>query len=314
MNKAVRTAILILVCVFLCGAIAFAAGNNYTKELIANYVGVQIVVNGTTITPKDANGTIVEPFIVDGTTYLPVRAVAEALGQAVDWDGTTKTVYIGEKPAVKTDPTPAPKEEISYEITDVIEKIEDSSFGTGKRFSVIVEITNTGNVPIYLDKCTLDYEDNDGHLLQTEDFLSNVPDIVQPGEKGYFYTNGSFAFDDDVTFDNGCNLVPTLSIAKAKGELKRHDVVDVSLYESYGSVGCKGRIVNETDKDISLIYVTAAYFDINGKVLGISGTNVTDIKANSKTSFDNAGIFLDGFTLKDVASYKIYADETYMQF
>ncbi|MCL2401000.1 MAG: copper amine oxidase N-terminal domain-containing protein, partial [Oscillospiraceae bacterium] len=29
-----------------------------------------------------------------GTTFLPVRAVAEALGQEVDWDGATNTVYL----------------------------------------------------------------------------------------------------------------------------------------------------------------------------------------------------------------------------
>jgi hypothetical protein len=34
--------------------------------------------------------------MVDGTTYLPVRAVASALGLAVEWDGETNTVRLGE--------------------------------------------------------------------------------------------------------------------------------------------------------------------------------------------------------------------------
>jgi hypothetical protein len=33
-------------------------------------------------------------LIIDGTTYLPVRAIAEALGLTVGWDGPTKTVYL----------------------------------------------------------------------------------------------------------------------------------------------------------------------------------------------------------------------------
>ncbi|MCL2461261.1 MAG: stalk domain-containing protein [Defluviitaleaceae bacterium] len=76
-----------------------------TKTLQASYSGIKIVVNSQQITPKDPNGNIVDPFIVDGTTYLPVRAVAEALGQPVTWDGSTETVYIGQAPTVTLAPT-----------------------------------------------------------------------------------------------------------------------------------------------------------------------------------------------------------------
>lgn len=37
-----------------------------------------------------------EGFIYDGTTYLPVRAVSEAVGKAVSWDGRTSSVFIGQ--------------------------------------------------------------------------------------------------------------------------------------------------------------------------------------------------------------------------
>ncbi len=104
MKKTVHIIALILALCLVFGAGAFAAGSSYTKELLANYVGVQLVVDGKTIAPKDANGNVVEPFIVDGTTYLPVRAVAEALDKEVTWDNDTKTVYIG----VKQDDNPAP--------------------------------------------------------------------------------------------------------------------------------------------------------------------------------------------------------------
>ncbi len=66
-------------------------------EALAVYKDIKISVNGSIVTPKDVNGNIVEPFIIDGTTYLPVRALADALGEKVDWDADTKTVIIGEK-------------------------------------------------------------------------------------------------------------------------------------------------------------------------------------------------------------------------
>lgn len=57
---------------------------------------VRIVIDGKELVPKDVNGNIVNPIIIDGTTYLPVRAVAGAVGKAVYWDGETSTVYLGD--------------------------------------------------------------------------------------------------------------------------------------------------------------------------------------------------------------------------
>ena len=48
---------------------------------------VSVTLNGKQVELKDANGKTVEPILVDGTTYLPVRAVAEALGLEVKWLG-----------------------------------------------------------------------------------------------------------------------------------------------------------------------------------------------------------------------------------
>lgn len=99
MKKLTRTRILSLVVVagLLCGT-AFAASAVTTKMIEANYMGIRIVVDGKEITPTDANGNVVEPFASGGTTYLPVRAIGEALGKEVTWDGDTATVYVGQVP------------------------------------------------------------------------------------------------------------------------------------------------------------------------------------------------------------------------
>ena len=81
-----------LVLLLALGVTAFAANGSKTAELF--YRDIKISLNGNEITPKDANGNVVEPFIIDGTTYLPVRAVAGALGLDVGWDGDTNTVIL----------------------------------------------------------------------------------------------------------------------------------------------------------------------------------------------------------------------------
>jgi len=49
---------------------------------------VKVIVNGTELTGDKAG------FITDGTTYVPIRAIAEAFGASVNWDAATRTVTI----------------------------------------------------------------------------------------------------------------------------------------------------------------------------------------------------------------------------
>ncbi|MBE7047979.1 MAG: hypothetical protein E7393_01205 [Ruminococcaceae bacterium] len=78
----------------ITGGAAIAANTTTLYDVVAN--GIKIVVDGKKLNPTDANGNRVEPMIYNGTTYLPVRAVADALGKAVYWDGPEYTVYLGD--------------------------------------------------------------------------------------------------------------------------------------------------------------------------------------------------------------------------
>ena len=90
---------------FLLGALVFVTSNTLagtdTKPLDESLQSINLVVNGNPVTLKDSNGNVVEPFVVDGSTCLPIRSIAEVLGTSVDWDGSTNTVYIGHKPGQK---------------------------------------------------------------------------------------------------------------------------------------------------------------------------------------------------------------------
>lgn len=70
---------------------AFAAT---IRMLEASFSDIKITIDGTEFVPKDFSGNKLEPFIVEGVTYLPVRAVAEALGLDVDWDQANQTVKL----------------------------------------------------------------------------------------------------------------------------------------------------------------------------------------------------------------------------
>lgn len=86
----------------LCGGAVHAATNIIQKEL--HYNNIKITLNGEEILPLDANGNYVEPFIIDGTTYLPVRGIANALGMQVEWDGANHTVVLTQDTTAEAQP------------------------------------------------------------------------------------------------------------------------------------------------------------------------------------------------------------------
>ncbi len=76
-------------------------GYDGVRTIQAVFKNIKICVDGVQMTPRDTAGKEVEPFIYNGTTYLPVRAVGEAVGKEVTYDGSTNTVYLG-KSGVKS--------------------------------------------------------------------------------------------------------------------------------------------------------------------------------------------------------------------
>lgn len=73
-----------------------------TQTIEAFYNNIKISIEGKAIELKDAAGDPIEPFIHEGTTYLPIRAIAEALGMEVKYNETTNTVELTKAKEVGT--------------------------------------------------------------------------------------------------------------------------------------------------------------------------------------------------------------------
>ena len=82
-----------VLCFALIGSAAALSGK---MTIDVDYTNIKVMLNGKRLDLKDASGNTVEPFAYNGTTYLPVRAVGDALGLSVSWDGATSTVVLQE--------------------------------------------------------------------------------------------------------------------------------------------------------------------------------------------------------------------------
>jgi len=56
---------------------------------------VNIIMDGQEEIFCDVNNEVVYPIIYNGSTYLPVRAISVLMGENIEWDAYSKTVFMG---------------------------------------------------------------------------------------------------------------------------------------------------------------------------------------------------------------------------
>lgn len=87
---------------FLAGAVLTAAltipltsfAESVQKMIKVTYADIKVTLNGQAVDLKDSEGTVLHPFNYDGSIFVPIRGVSEALGMNVSWDGENNTVVI----------------------------------------------------------------------------------------------------------------------------------------------------------------------------------------------------------------------------
>ena len=72
-----------------------------TKQITVTYDDIKVVANGMLIDESVA-GIPINPFMLGGVTYIPARAIGEALCDGItSWDADTHTLYLGPRTAPK---------------------------------------------------------------------------------------------------------------------------------------------------------------------------------------------------------------------
>ncbi len=122
-----------LVAGIVIGALLFGSSPIFALSGIRNiavtYQNIKLTVDGKTVQ------TDAEPFLYDGRTYVPIRAVSEALGAGVKWSATTSTIEITKSPSTTT---------TSSTSTSVPSSVVQRPVATEKQ-NVTVYITKTGS-------------------------------------------------------------------------------------------------------------------------------------------------------------------------
>ena len=131
----------IIVCIFISNLVVPATAASRSKQATLYYNDIKVTLNDDLVVPKDVNGNVIEPFIIDGTTYLPVRGVADALGVNVRWSGPTNTVILNTNRFITSTPVP------QYRDNDIYFTAYEAWYENGKLHARMI-ITNGYNSKI----------------------------------------------------------------------------------------------------------------------------------------------------------------------
>lgn len=96
---------------------------------------ISVLVDGEVFQPKDAKGNDVMVFTYNGTTYAPLRALAEAYGLEVGYDGERNIATVSKQPA-QTQPPIADTGYAGFEKQWTVKEKPVTNYGDEKIFTV----------------------------------------------------------------------------------------------------------------------------------------------------------------------------------
>ena len=146
--------VLIALAIVLVLLMTTALGQVITQTIQVVYNSVNLTVNGQKITADN--------ILYNGTTYVPLRAVADALGKDVGWDQATNTASINDKGKEVTKPVDNSVETLSQKnavakAKDYLDLMAFSKSGLVKQLEF--EGFNNGDATYAVNKITVDWKE-----------------------------------------------------------------------------------------------------------------------------------------------------------
>ncbi len=199
MKKEIKGFICGVVATSIIGCMSISATGVWDKiDVLRN--DINVMVNGTPVTADN--------FLYNDTTYLPMRAVAEALGEDVQYDEKTNTAYIGERTEMNTENTTDPR----TLRTEVINGHTVSLLEFDKEYATLLNPPLPKEINGYYELILVDGEDYiDYHSIVTYfrgklrnlDIVDNTNDAIAPTlQFKYTLDNGKEILIDAFLFND----------------------------------------------------------------------------------------------------------------
>ena len=240
------------------------ATNGWVKKDV-RYADIKVTIDGEELALTDSS----EPFILDGSTFVPIRALLESLGYDVEWDAEKKTVIANSGAVVIGD---------TVKITNEGDEITDAKFnkyfggnaeaGVKKLLAEGKCYVNGIKVPATADE-TVEYQVNHVRSLYKTDIGWGYNVHKTTSADNLSFEDARLGFYKTISTVRGHTTELTLDPETkevVKIDINSLDVVrvtDIVIYNESTTV-VRGDFALETQRvrpDVDLIIFNSAYFD-----------------------------------------------------
>lgn len=173
---------------------------------------------------------------------------------------------------------------------------------------VIAKVKNTSDTPMLLEDAPMRVCNAEGKSLAADETVEAFPQIVQPGETGYYYVETYL--DTDSTDGLTLELEPK-AVAAAEAAVN-YTIVDSMLSDSrYGGLELVATVRNFTEQDSKHFCIAALLLDADGHLIGmLSDVPFQTIPAGSSSLFELSSYMLpESLKSADVAETRVLAYE-----
>lgn len=168
------------VAALVMGAAPAAYAKVANMDIPVMFNNIKIVVDGKELK------TDKEPFIYEGTTYLPVRAVGEAVGKNVTWDAASKTVILGETEQKEQEKEPEQPEETTSDNDSRLRKL--SSKPSTNVNNMKIQCTGVRESAGYIDGIEVDFKFTNNSDFEQTVVLDSL-EVNNKEVEGYLYAS-----------------------------------------------------------------------------------------------------------------------------
>ena len=192
--------------------------------------------------------------------------------------------------------------DVAWEAGDpVVDTWSDS--GGQRWIQIVCPVENTGKKNLYLKNSTIDIEDSEGILVDSMTSITGKPDVLKPGDTGYYYE--ITMLDSSSPLD--LKVVPHLKIEEATVDYIRLETSQVNIADrDYGGLKITGRVENNTEDDFDVVVIAAFLYNAENKVLASEYTVLDDVLANDKYGF-SVEVYREDITADKVDHYEVFA-------
>ena len=214
----------------VCGS-GMVTAYSGSRNVKADYRNIQISYNGAMKTVTDEAGNVVEPFAINGTTYVPLRGVSQILGVNADWDGPNSTVKLtggqqASAPSVDVSAYIAKINELQQQLTAAQTELASLKSGTST--------TNSQNGPVNITTAALNELNNKLNADFSDQLHSSIDMCIEVSQK-------ASRLQLDITYSSSSenSKYDNLGETKIKNYIK--DICD-EIQTKFGAVAIQGNI------------------------------------------------------------------------